>query len=67
MATEYEFNKVCDNAPENIRQDVYQMAWGNAFAAEVYYEYSSDADRWIAAIETAEMIIDAPADYGLTA
>lgn len=65
MTTEREFNDVIATAPEHIRNDVYMKAWGNAWAAEVYYEYSSDEERWAVAIMTAEMIIDAPADYGL--
>ena len=67
MATERDLDKICDAAPESIRQDVWQMAWGNGFAAEVYYEYDTDAERWVVAIETAKMILDAPADNGLTA
>ena len=67
MATERDFDKACDAAPQNIRQDVYMIAWGNAWSAETYYEYDTDAERWAVAIATAEMIIDAPADYGLPA
>lgn len=67
MATEREFDKVCGTAPESIRQAVYQMAWENAFADGAYQEHGSDAARWAVAIATAEMIIDAPADYDLTA
>lgn len=65
MTTERDFNKACDAAPHHIREDVYLIAWQNAWAAETYYEYNNDAERWAAAIATAETIIDAPADYGL--
>lgn len=65
MTTERDFDKACNAAPHHIRQDVYAIAWGNAWAAETYHEYDTDADRWAAAIATAQMILDAPADYGL--
>lgn len=67
MATERDFDKVCNEAPQAIRNDVYAMAWANAWSAETYNEYSSDEERWANAIATAEMIIDAPADFGLPA
>lgn len=65
MATERDFDKVCDAAPPHIRDDVYIKAWQNAWAAEVYYEFETDEERWAVAIGTAKEIIDAPSDYGL--
>lgn len=65
--TETAFNATVAKAPEAIRDAVEDMAWGNAWSAETYYDYDTDARRWEIAIATAEAIIDAPADYGLTA
>lgn len=64
MITEREFSKACDAAPHHLRADIYQVAWESAWSAEAYYE--CDSERWAAAIEAAERIIDALADYGLT-
>lgn len=65
MTTERDFEKACDAAPVHTRQEVYMMAWQNAWAVETYHEYETDEERWAVAIGTAEMIIDSPSDYGL--
>ena len=65
MTTEREFEAAVAKAPESIRDSVYDMAWGNAWSVETYEASKTDADRWSECIAMAEMIIDAPADYGL--
>jgi hypothetical protein len=46
-----------------LRMCVQDSAWGNAWSAECYYGYSTDAERWDVACRTAEMILDAPRAY----
>ena len=65
MTTEREFEAAVAKAPESIRDSVYDIAWGNAWSVECYVESKTDAERWSECIFMVEMILDAPADYGL--
>jgi len=65
MTTEAEFDRIIATAPEEIRQDVYAMAWENAWSVECFEADKTDEERWRECILLAEMIIDAPSDFGI--
>jgi hypothetical protein len=60
------FFALVNTAPENIRQEVEAIAWGNEWTVETYDASKTNEQRWIDCKNCADLIIDAPADYGLT-
>jgi hypothetical protein len=63
--TESHFEAALSKSPAGIRDEVRDMAWGNSWSAECYEASKTDAERWAECVLMAEMIIDAPSDYGI--
>ncbi len=66
MATEQDFNDFIATVPGKIRDQVRNSAHQNTFSVDVTStDRTADPKAWDEAIETAHMIADTPADFGI--
>jgi hypothetical protein len=61
------FSAFIAKLPEQIRDEVEAAALENEWSVETYRKGLTNAERWAETLYCAQMIADAPADYGINA